>query len=164
MRRQSLLLLSVLRNMCARALRRWLCVIGGRMVAWGHSLVSRFKDDDQWNHRFFTKCFLVDIEVHYTDGTVRRGPLYALYPSPFRKRTLIAKCNWTAVRRTFSREWDYAGATDLVIPDYRSLNMLPNGDAWFSFTSGHAVIFSGEPRDRLVPDHTDVMQRIYEYF
>lgn len=137
------LILSIRRiKKTARQIGESLKRLGRKLVAWGADA------NQQWSRELFLRCYLIDAEVH-VDGRVYRGPVRAMFRDFRIKDILVLRFNWLAVRDQFATVWEYAGSCTYRIERYGKPMILENGDVYFGFVGGYAVLFLGKPQSRL---------------
>ncbi len=148
-------------RMYKKALRK----VGELMKVYGRRLLILGDDaEPNWSIELLLKCYLVEVEIHLP-VEVYRGPVYALYHKFYgEKRSLIFKFNWIAKRSNFSTASETTGYCAFRIEDYGPPRVLPNGDVWFGFNGGYAVIFFGSRPNQAVFSGGVETPRVYTYF
>jgi hypothetical protein len=127
------------------------------LASWGA------EDTTRWGAGIFIKCYMVDIELH-VDSFVYRGPMYAMYRDFLHGDSMVIKLNWVAEKSAFGTPWSYGGAFTFKLGGYGDPIKLPNGDFWFGFDGGYAVLCLGKPKEKLCFFGTEETPRIYAYF
>lgn len=137
----------------------WLKRLGRKLVSWGTVTNAG------WSRELLLKCYAScpDAEVFF-GGKVYRGPIYAIYRDFSIGDAFVLKFNWVAERDQLSTIWSFSGSYFFRVecyekPDprtstkrldrYGKPTLLPNGDVWFGFKGGYAVLYLGEPLSRL---------------
>lgn len=139
--------------------------VGEDLKRLGRILVHKGEDNaPHWSLEVFLRCYLVDVELHI--GTaIYCGPMYAMYCNFFNKKDfLIFKLNWVAERSALGGPWEYRGFCAFKLGECGPPIFLPGGDVWFSFPNGHAVIYLGEPTERLLWKGEKDTPRVYTWF
>lgn len=149
--------------MLIRGWKKNLRCLGEEMKKIGRALVLSGEDNiPRFSIEFFHNCYLSDAEFHI-GMKVYRGPMYSAGFSLGGE--LLFKLNWVSSRRAMNQEWEtWGGACDFKLWDYGSPVKLPSGDIWFSFSGGYAVIFLGQPKERLIFQGEIETPKIYTYF
>lgn len=147
----------VLRNGALEA-GEWMKRSGRTLVLWGA------KNESRWSIDLLRQCYLVDMQIHLP-GEVYRGPVYLVcQESSLDGTTLVCKFNWVTRRKNFSAIFETAGFCAFKLKNCGKPTALPNGDVWFSFGSGYAVLFLGEPREKHNFIASLEIPRVYTYF
>ncbi len=146
---------------CKRIVRQ----TGELMKQFGRILILWGDDaEPKWGTELLLKCYLVEVEIHLP-GEVYRGPVYSLYQKFYgKKSSLILKFNWIKKRLNFSTTSETTGHFAFRIEDYGPPRVLPNGDVWFGFKGGYAVIFFGSQMKKTVFAGDKDTPRVYTYF
>ena len=135
-----------------RELGQHLKTLGKRLELWGED------DALRWSIPLFHSCYLIDIELRTRHG-IYRGPMYAAYLSG---KEICFKLNWVAKETLLG--WKAEGARDFICSGFSAPRRLENGDIWFTYDGGHAILFLGLPRNKLPFMGDEKTPRIYTYF
>jgi len=75
------------------------------------------------------------------------------------------RMNWLAQKSTSGGKWEYGRGTGVLkLKGCSSPYKLENGDVWFMFDGGCAVLFLGKPKVRLEFSSPERTLRVYTYF
>lgn len=145
--------------------------IGGKkLVEWGSVETPR------WTTELLRKAHMVDVEIHM-GGQVFRGPLYTMYR--FSGDTLVLCLNWVMNRSEFSfweEEWDEEmeplGSCSFRLKEVSNPYLIKEddgdrrgqGNMWFLFRGGWAIIYLGDPKERLVFQGGEEVSRVYAWY
>ena len=126
----------------SRDISEWLKRVARRLAVLGEDSTPR------WTMELFHRCYLADAEFQLGMKTVR-GPMYAAYAVG---NTLSFRMNWLAEKASPFSEWDFSrgtGILNLALKKPSTPYKLKDGDVWFTFKGGYAVLYVGHPRKHL---------------
>lgn len=116
--------------------------MGRKLVIFGEDTTPR------WSLELFHQCYLADAEFHF-GFDIYRGPIRAASSNG---ETLFFVMNWLAKKTDPHGDWNYehgAGKLKFKVKDHSPPYQLENGDIWFTFDGGYAVLFLSKPHVHL---------------
>jgi len=150
--------------MFKRLLKRAVRYFGEFLKRFGRKLVAIGEDDSpRWDIELFRRCYNEQADAEFHIGSeVYRGPMYAAFSAG---NTVSFRMNWLAKKSATGGGWEYGHGTGfLKLKGCGSPYKLGNGDAWFMFEGGYAVLFLGKPKERLEFNGQERTLRTYTYF
>ncbi len=139
--------------------------IGKVLVNWGSVETPR------WTTELFRRAYMVDAEIHIS-GFVYRGPLYAMYREFVNGEKLILSMNWVARRSEVGKYSPYSGSCSFCLSGFGEPHFIKGdsednravGNVWFFFEGGWAVLYFGNPKERLLFQGEKDTLRVYSHY